>query len=63
MKDEMRHAATALEGRMPDGEVIILVARVHYWPWEDLTDLPRHQIILRADRKAASMGDIKTEFE
>ena len=63
MKDEMRRAALTLQGRMPDNQVIILFARIKYWPWEDLTDLPRHQIILSADRKAASMGDIKTVYE
>lgn len=62
MKDEMRRAAVTLEGRMPDNQVIIMVARIHYWPWEILTDLP-HQVTLSADRKAASMGDIKTVYE
>lgn len=63
MKEEMRRAASTLEGRMPDNEFIVMIARIDYRPWEDTTDLPKRQIILRADRKAASMGDIKTEFE
>ncbi len=63
MKDEMRRAATTLEGKIPDSESIVFVARVDYRPWEDTTDLPRRQIVLRADRKAASMGDIKTVYE
>ena len=63
LKDEMRRAAVTLEGRMPDNQVIVLYARIHYWPWEDVTDLPRNEIVLRADRKSASMGDIKTVYE
>jgi len=63
LKDEMRRAATTLDRLMPDSEQIIFVARLDYRPWEDTTDLPRRQITLRADRKAASMGDIKTVYE
>jgi hypothetical protein len=63
LKDEMRHAADTLKGAMPDSEMLVFVARVDYRPWEDTTDLPQRQITLRADRKAASMGDIKTVYE
>jgi len=47
---------------MPDDQKIVMAVRLRYLPEEDSTGLPA-QIKMSADKKAALMGDIKTEVE
>lgn len=47
---------------MPDDQKIVLAVRLRYLSEEDSTGLPA-QIVMTADKKAAQMGDIKTEIE
>jgi hypothetical protein len=47
---------------MSDDQKIIYAIRLRYFPLEDSSGLPA-QIVMRADKKSALNGDIKTEVE
>lgn len=47
---------------MPEDQKVVMAVRLRYLSEEDTTGLPA-QIVMTADKKAAQMGDIKTEIE
>jgi len=59
MKDMVKTSAMTLT-QIPDNQQIVVVVRLLYLPWEDTTGMVG-QILMKADRKAALAGDIKTE--
>ena len=59
MKDMVKTSAMTLS-QIPDNQQIVVVVRLLFLPWEDTTGL-KGQILMKADRKAALAGDIKTE--
>lgn len=61
MKELVKVTALTL-APMPDDQMIVYAVRVRYLPWENTDGLPA-QIKMTADKKAAQMGDIKTEVE
>jgi hypothetical protein len=61
MKELVKMAANILTP-MADDQKIVYAVRVRYYMWENTTGLPA-QIKMSADKKAALMGDIKTEIE
>lgn len=61
MKDLVKVTALTLVP-MPDDQKVVYAVRLRYLPEEDTTGLPS-QIVVSADKKAAQMGDIKTEIE
>jgi hypothetical protein len=61
MKQLVKMAATTL-APMSDDQKIVYAVRVRYYMWENTAGLPA-QIKMSADKKAALMGDIKTEIE
>jgi hypothetical protein len=60
MKEMVRLSASKLP--MSDDQKIIYAIRLRYFPLEDSSGLPA-QIVMRADKKSALNGDIKTEVE
>jgi len=61
MKDLTKMTATSLAS-MPDSEQVIVSARLVYRAWEDTSGLPG-QIVMRADRRSALNGDVKTTVQ
>ncbi len=61
MKDLVKVTALTLVP-MPDDQKIVYAVRLRYLAEEDTTGLPA-QIVVSADKKAATQGDIKTEVE
>lgn len=61
MKEMVKMTALTL-APMPDDQRIVLAVRVRYLPEEDTTGLPA-QIVMSADKKAAKLGDVKTEIQ
>lgn len=61
MKDMVNVIARTLVP-IPDDQKVVLAVRLRYLSEEDTTGLPA-QIVMTADKKAAQMGDIKTEIE
>jgi hypothetical protein len=47
---------------LPDDQKIMYAVRLRYLPYEDTAGLPA-QIVMTADKKAATQGDIKTKVE
>ena len=62
MMKEMVNVTARTLVSMPDDQKIVLAVRLRYLSEEDSTGLPA-QIVMTADKKAAQMGDIKTEIE
>ena len=61
MKDLAKMTATSLSA-IPDSEQVIVSTRLVYRAWEDTSGLPG-QIIMRADRRSALSGDMKTTVQ
>ena len=61
MKDLMKVSAITLVP-LPDDQKIVFAVRVRYQRWEDTSGLPA-QIVMTADKKSATQGDIKTKVE
>jgi hypothetical protein len=61
MTEMMKAAATSLSA-MPDTQQIVLSVRLDNMKWEDTTGLPG-MILMKADRRSALLGNIKTEEE
>jgi hypothetical protein len=59
MKNSMIAAAKEMDF-VPQTEQIVFVVGLIYQPWENTKGLPT-QIVMRADRRSAIAGDIKTE--
>ena len=59
MKDMMRTMAIELS-QIPAGHKLVLVVRLYYGAWEDITGMPA-QVVMRADRAAAAAGKVETE--
>jgi hypothetical protein len=62
MMKEMVNVTARTLVSMPDDQKIVLAVRLRYLSEEDTAGLPA-QIVMTADKKAAQMGDIKTEIE
>ena len=61
MQELMRVAALALVP-IPDDQQIVVVVRLDYGKWENTAGLPG-QILMRADRKSAMLGQITSTEE
>lgn len=61
VKDMVKVSAFTLTP-MPDDQKVIFAVRLRYLPEEDTSGLPA-QVVMSADKKAAQLGDIKTEIE
>ena len=61
MKDLVKVTALTLVS-MPDDQRVVYAVRLRYLAEEDTSGLPA-QIVVSADKKAATQGDIKTEIE
>jgi hypothetical protein len=61
MKDLMKVSARTLVP-LPDDQKIVYAVRLRYLSYEDTTGLPA-QIMMTADKKSATQGDIKTKVE
>jgi hypothetical protein len=61
MKGLMNMAARG-QVALPDDQKITYAVRLRYLNYEDTTDLPS-QIVMTADKKSATQGDVKTKVE
>jgi hypothetical protein len=59
MKDMMHSMATTFI-QVPTNQQMVLIVRFYYEPWEDMNGMPS-QVLMRADRKSATAGDVKVE--
>ena len=59
MLEMMRNMAAAFT-QIPASQQMVLVVRLYYGAWEDTTGMPA-QVVMRADRAAATAGKIETE--
>lgn len=59
MMEMMRNMAAAFT-QIPASQQLVLVVRLYYGPWEDTTGMPG-QVLMRADRAAATAGRVETE--
>jgi hypothetical protein len=59
MLEMMRNMAVALT-QVPASQQMVLVVRLYYGPWEDTAGMPA-QVMMRADRAAATAGKVETE--
>jgi hypothetical protein len=59
---ELVNTAARTQVTLPDDQKVIYAVRLCYLSYEDTTGLPA-QIVMSADKKAATQGDIKTKVE
>jgi len=61
MKEMIRVAGLTLI-QVPENQQIVMVVRLDYRKWEDTGNLPG-QILMRADRKSAMVGEVTATEE
>jgi hypothetical protein len=59
---ELVNTAARTQVTLPDDQKVIYAVRLRYLSYEDTTGLPA-QIVMTADKKSATQGDIKTKVE
>ena len=59
---ELVNTAARTQVTLPDDQKVIYAVRLDYLSYEDTTGLPA-QIVMSADKKSATQGDIKTKVE
>lgn len=59
MKEMLRNMAVA-GAALPPAQQMVLAVRLYYGTWEDTTGMPS-QVIMRATRAAAAVGNVETE--
>jgi len=60
MKEMMRSIATQVSAQVPATQQVVLVVRLYYGPWEDLTGMPK-EVMMRATRANAAAGNVEVE--
>jgi hypothetical protein len=59
---QLVNMAARTQVTLPDDQKITYAVRLRYLPYEDTAGLPS-QIVMTADKKAATQGEIKTKVE